>query len=246
MGRTFGSAGPRLHRVRGASFGWAAPYSCAHAPATLPYADRAGRQEPRRRQASRSSRPGRISSQVRRLRSRRGGPAGRPSPGWTSRRRGRGAPSARRSSVGPASSSARVPGAGSGASGAEAGERADRGRRQDPRGHPLAEVELLGAGDRERHDRGVGAQRDDRPAGAERARPAGRTADRALGHLDEDAAVGDHGPRRGDVLVDADPAAPDGQQAAEVVDQPLAPARGERRRAAPQEPGTWLGRQARA
>ena len=110
---------------------------------------------------------------------------------------------------------AREPGAGSGSSGAEAGEGADRGRRQDPRAHAAAEVELLGAGDGERHDRGVGAQRDDRPAGAERPDPAGRAADGALGHLDEDAAVGDDRPRGGDVLVDADPAAPDRQQAAE-------------------------------
>ena len=44
---------------------------------------------------------------------------------------------------------------------------------------------------------------------------------RALGHLDEDAAVADHGPSRRDVPVDPEPAAPDREQAAEAVDQAL-------------------------
>ena len=43
--------------------------------------------------------------------------------------------------------------------------------------------------------------------------------------------------------VDADPAAPDRQQAAEPVDERLAPARGEGRRAAAEEPGARLGRE---
>src|SRR6185503_1653922 len=48
---------------------------------------------------------------------------------------------------------------------------------------------------------------------------------------------------RAHVALDAEPATPDGQQAAEPVDQPLAPARRERRRAAAEEPAARLGRQ---
>ena len=92
-------------------------------------------------------------------------------------------------------------------------------RREDPRGHPPADVELLGAGHRERDDRRVRPQRDHRPADPERPDPAGRPADRPLRHLGEDAAVGDDRPRRRDVLVDADAAAPDRQEPAEPVDQ---------------------------
>ena len=50
----------------------------------------------------------------------------------------------------------------------------------------------------------------------------------------------DHGAGRRDVAVDADPAAPDRQQPADAVDQPLAPARGERRRRAAEEPAPRL------
>ena len=66
---------------------------------------------------------------------------------------------------------------------------------------------------------------------AERPDPARRPADGPLGHLGEDRAVGDDGPRRRDVLLDPDAAAPDRQQAADAVDEPLAPARREGRRA---------------
>ena len=75
-------------------------------------------------------------------------------------------------------------------------------------------------------------------------RPGG-PADRALRHLDEDAAVPSDRPRRRHVVVHADAAAPDRQQPAEPVDQALPPARGEGRGAAAQEPGPGLQGQAR-
>ena len=53
----------------------------------------------------------------------------------------------------------------------------------------------------------------------------------------------DDRPRRGDVLVDAHAAAPDRQQPADAADEPLAPRRGEGRRAAPQDPAARLDRQ---
>ena len=46
-----------------------------------------------------------------------------------------------------------------------------------------------------------------------------------------------------DVPVHADAAAPDGEHPAQAMEQPLPPARGERRRAAPEEPGARLKRQ---
>ena len=54
-------------------------------------------------------------------------------------------------------------------------------------------------------------------------RPGG-SAHRSLGHLGEDGPVGDDGLRRGDVLVDPDAAAPDREQAADAMDEPLPPA----------------------
>ena len=75
---------------------------------------------------------------------------------------------------------------------------------------------------------------------AERADPTRRAAHGALRHLDEDRAVARHGAGRRHVAVDADAAAPDRQQPADAVDQPLAPAGGERRRRAAQEPAPRL------
>src|SRR4029078_5854724 len=84
-------------------------------------------------------------------------------------------------------------------------------------------------------------QSDDGPAGPELADAAGRPADRSLGHLGEHRAVGDDRPSRLDVLVDADPATPDRQEATDSMDEPLAPARRERRGRAPEEPRKRLG-----
>ena len=56
-------------------------------------------------------------------------------------------------------------------------------------------------------------------------------------------AVGDDRPRGGDVLLDPDAAAPDRQQAADPMDERLAPARPERRRARAEEPDPRLERQ---
>ena len=95
--------------------------------------------------------------------------AGRPSAGGAPRRPARGSPaSASLSRVGELELLAR----------ARLRERRVRRRGRRARAavvagrtrerHPPAEVELLGAGHRERHDRGVGAHRDERPADAER------------------------------------------------------------------------------
>ena len=175
------------------------------------------------------------------------GPAGRPSSGWSASTTG--PRIAARAVAHPARerrAPRAMPGRGERRARRQAGEGARRRGRQDPRRHPPAEVELLGAGHRERDDRRVRAQRDDRPAGPERAEPAGRAADGALGHLDEDAAVRDDRPRRGDVLLDADPPRQTGSRPAEPVDEALPPARGERRRGAAEEPGPRLGRAGRA
>ena len=66
------------------------------------------------------------------------------------------------------SSSSREPSAGSTPSQSSPSELAGARRRQDARRHPAAEVQLLGAGQRERHDRRAGAQGDQRRAVAER------------------------------------------------------------------------------
>ena len=129
-----------------------------------------------RGQASRSSRPGRSSSQVSRSRRRRGCAGGSTVAGGAPRPPARaGRPSAsliRRASVELLARSRRAGSAAPADSPASA--RTVVGR-QDPRRHPPAEVELLGAGDRERHDRRVGPQGDDRPARAGTAR-SGRAA----------------------------------------------------------------------
>ena len=63
-----------------------------------------------------------------------------------------------------------------------------------------------------------------------------RARDAALGEEDEHAAGIDHGAGRGEVLVDADPASPDREHAAEVPQQPLLPALVECRGGAAEEP----------
>ena len=208
-----------------------------------PMAPRPARPDGPRAQPSRSSRPGRSSSHVSRFLSRFGWPGGSTVSGCMASTTGPRIAARASLIVWASANSSRDPGSGNGASGGESGEGAGRGGRQDPRAHPLAEVELLGAGHGERHDRGVGAHGDDRPAHAERPEPPRRPADRAFGHLDEDRPVGDDRARRRHVLLDADPAAPDREQPADVVDQPLTPARGEGRRGAAEEPGARLGRQ---
>ena len=212
MGRTLRLRGAPLHRVRGASCGWAVALFVRDARPTLPYAERAGRTGPTPASGL-AIEPAGTHQQPGQALARAGadGPAGRPSAGWIAWTTG--SRSAVRASLMVARQhrarrASRAPGSAS--SGPRPASAAHRRGRQDPRGQPLAEVELLGPGDGERHDRRVGPQRDDRPAGPEWAGPSGRTADRALGHLDEDAAVGHHGPRRGDVLIDPDPAAPHG------------------------------------
>ena len=76
------------------------------------------------------------------------------------------------------------------------------------------------------HDRGPGPQGDQRGPVAERpdAGPAGPLTVPS-GIWTNTAAVADDRAGRGHVIVDADAAAPDRQQAAHAVDQPLAPAR---------------------
>ena len=167
--------------------------------------------------SSRSRRPGRSSSQVRRRRNRRGWSGGSIVDGWSASTTGPSRAASR--SVMRRASVELLARTGSGQRGIwrEPGELADRGRRQDARRHPPADVELLGAGHRERQDRRLRALRDDRPAVAHRAEAARRSADRALRHLDEDRAVREHRPRRGDVTVDADAAAPHRQQATDAL-----------------------------
>src|SRR6266542_6643919 len=92
---------------------------------------------------------------------------------------------------------------------------------KDPGGHAAAHVELVGAGHRERYDRRPRPEGDQGPPDAERPKPAGRTAHGPLRHLDEDSAVRQDGPSRCDVPLDADAAAPDRQQPADTMDQPL-------------------------
>ena len=119
-------------------------------------------------------------------------------------------------------------------------ERPSARRLEDLRRHPLTEVELARAGDREGHDRGAGAQCDQcraDPEGGGRIRRPGHA---ALRYEDEDPAIAQDGPRRLDVLLDTDAAAPHGQHPAEPMEEPLSPARAERRRATPQEPDTGL------
>src|SRR2546422_3898258 len=90
-------------------------------------------------------------------------------------------------------------------------ERRRRCRVEDRGRHSATDVQLLGAGDGERNDRRPGTEGNQRPTDAERSDAPGRTAHRSFGHLGEDAAIGDDRPRGGDVRLDADPAAPDGQ-----------------------------------
>ena len=106
-----------------------------------------------RAQPSRSRRPGRRSSHVRRRRSRRGCSGGST------------VPACRASTTGPSSAPSRSvislrevqflarARCGERRARLEPGELARRGRRQDPRRHAPSEVELLGTGHRERQDR---------------------------------------------------------------------------------------------
>ena len=119
-------------------------------------------------------------------------------------------------------------------------QRACARRREHPGGHPAADVELLRAGHHQGDDRRARADGDQRGPWAEGSDAARWPGHGPLRHLDEHAAVAHDRQRRCDVTVHAHPAAPDRQQAAEPVDQALARARGEGRRAAAQEPGTRL------
>ena len=201
----------------------------------------AGRPGPVGRSAiSRRGRGGPVGAAARSAacRSRRGCPGGSTVHGWSSSTTGP-RTAARASLIRRAvSSSSREPGSGSGAPSRQPGERAGRRGRQDPRRHPPAEVELLGAGHRERHDRRVGPERDDRPAVAERPDPAGRTADRALRHLDEDRPVArrPHAPPRRGASTPTPPRQTGSRPPSRWISRSRH-ARGERRRGAAQEPG---------
>ena len=114
---------------------------------------------------------------------------------------------------------------------------------QHARGQPAPDVQLLGARHRERQDRRARSKRDERRADPERREAPRRPSDAALGEEDEHATGIDHGAGRGQVLLDADAAAPDREHAAEAPQQPLLPALVERRRGTAEEPGTRLQRQ---
>ena len=79
--------------------------------------------------------------------------------------RARAAPRGARSRVRASSSSSRLPSApAERRRQASPGELGGARRRQHPRGHPPPDVQLLGAGHRERHDRGAGPDGDQRGA----------------------------------------------------------------------------------
>ena len=141
------------------------------------------------------------------------------------------------------SSSSRVPGAGNGASGADAEQaRADvTGSTREASRRPM-----WSSSDPAIANGSTGAPvRSAMSAAPTRKveRRAGRTRDAALGEEDEHAAGIDDGARRGEVLVDADPASPDREHAAEAPQQPLLPALVECRGGAAEEPCAWLQRQ---
>ena len=167
-----------------------------------------------------SSGPGPRNSQVSRRRSRRGWPGGSSVPGWSASTTGpiraASASLARRAR----SSSARESGAGGTPS--QPSPRSSRtvigGRTREAIRRPMysSSVPAMASGTivapvRSAISAAPGRKGPSRPGGP---------VDRALGHLDEDRACLDDRPRRPDVAFDAEPAAPDRQQAAEAMDQP--------------------------